>query len=72
MSDELMRLRVENQNLRAKVEVLEEVQEMMNYLEAAGIDNCEAYDIGMAKFHNRNVEEPKAKKRIKKADQETK
>ena len=53
MSEELMRLRYENQQLRVKIAGLEEVAEMMSCLEAAGIDNCEAYAIGMREFHKR-------------------
>ncbi len=56
MQEELMRLRHENQVLRAENEALKEVAEMMDFLEAAGIDNCEAYEIGMRKFHESKKE----------------
>ncbi len=61
MSEELMRLRVENQKLLAEVEVLREIAEMMEYLEDAGIAHCEAYDIGMVRFHasKKPITEPK-------------
>ncbi len=56
MSEELMRLRHENQVLRAENEALSEVAEIMDFLDDAGIDNCEAYDIGMRKFHESKME----------------
>jgi len=57
MSEELMRLRYDNQQLRIKIAALEEVAEMMNHLEDSGVAHWRGYDDAMTKFHKRRDED---------------